>query len=304
MALRVNYTDGGATPAATNITAADMNAISLAVNQLQQTVTAVKTTAYTAAANEFVPADGTTAAFTVTLPSAPADGTTVSVTQVDATSNAITISRGGTDVILAAGITSVVLESQGRTVTLKYLASATVWYVIASRDTPLTPGVVDQEQYITNTAARTLASQTAAQKIFGTPTNGQVTLPVGSFFFDSFFSLSAMSATSGSFGFALAGTAVLGGQLWQSEANKVATIATAAAAMNTTNTAANTALVTANTNTAGWAHVWGKFRVTTAGTIIPSVSLTVAAAAIVGADSWFRVWPLGASTVASVGNWS
>jgi hypothetical protein len=301
--LRLNYNDGGATPAATNITAADMNGMSDIVNMLAMIPTAVKTAAYTAVSGDFVPVNATAGAVTITLPSAPLAGTRIGVAKVDSTSNIVTVARGGTDVFaITGGPTSLVFRVQGQSTMLEY--SGGVWYTLANAGAGLVSGILDEEQYITSTAARTLASQTAAQKIFGTPTNGAYTAAVGTYFFDGFFTLSAMSATSGSFGFAIGGTAVLGGQLWQSEANKVATIATAAAAMNTTNVAANTALVTANTNTAGWAHVWGKFRVTTAGTIIPMVSLTVAAAAIVGADSWFRVWPLGASTDTSIGAWT
>jgi hypothetical protein len=170
-------------------------------------------------------------------------------------------------------------------------------------EAPDLSGAMHAEAIITSTATRTLTSQTAAQKIFGTPTNGQVTLPVGSFFFDCFFTLSSMSSTSGSFGFALAGTATIAGQLWQTEGNKAA-LATAAAAQNTMNTAANTAIVTATTATTGWAHVWGKVRVSAAGTLIPQVSLGVAAAAVVGADSFFRIWSIGPSTMTSVGPWS
>ena len=62
--------------------------------------------------------------------------------------------------------------------------------------------------------------------------------------------------------------------------------------------------MSASTNTAGHALIKGIIRVTVAGTIIPQVSLTVAAAAIVGANSYFKISPLGAAAVASVGNWS
>jgi hypothetical protein len=55
-----------------------------------------KTTAYTAAAGDFVQADTTTAGFTVTLPSAPAVGALVAVKKVDATANTLTIVPSGT----------------------------------------------------------------------------------------------------------------------------------------------------------------------------------------------------------------
>jgi hypothetical protein len=164
--------------------------------------------------------------------------------------------------------------------------------------------VIDTEQLITLTSPYTLTSQTAAQKLFNASTNGALTVEAGTaYWFECFYSLSSMSASSGSFGFAFGGTATLTSQMWETEANKAA-LATAAAAQNTVNTAANTAIATATTATTGWAKVWGKLRVNAAGTLIPQVSLGVAAAAVVGADSYFRIWPAGTSAVTSVGNWS
>src|SRR5579884_461313 len=165
-------------------------------------------------------------------------------------------------------------------------------------------GVVPTEQFLLLNAAYTLTSQTAAQKLFNASTNGAVTLPVGTFEFECEFSLTAMSSTSGSFGFALGGTATFT-QAWWSTANKPTTSsATAASPQTTYNTAANTAIATATTNTTGYATIKGIIRVTVAGTIIPQVSLGVAAAAIVGINSFFKIKPLGSSTVTKVGNWS
>lgn len=164
--------------------------------------------------------------------------------------------------------------------------------------------VVDAEQFTTLTSPYTLTSQTAAQKLFNASTNGALTVQGSTaYWFECFFTLSSMSASSGSFGFALGGTATLTSQMWETEANKAA-LATAASAQNTVNTAANTAIATATTNTTGWAKIWGKVRVNAAGTLIPQVSLGVAAAAVVGADSYFRIWPAGASSVTTAGNWS
>lgn len=168
---------------------------------------------------------------------------------------------------------------------------------------PILSSLIDGEQFCTLTTPYTLASSTGAQALFNTSALGAVTLPAGTYFFDCFFSLSSMSASSGSFGFAFAGTAVLTSQLWYTEANK-AVLATAATPMATVNTGANVALVTANTTTVGWAHVWGKVRVGTGGTLIPEVSLGVAAAAIVGTDAFFRIWNVGASTVNTFGTWT
>ena len=155
----------------------------------------------------------------------------------------------------------------------------------------------------------TLTSQTAAQPAFvgtgGVLTNGEVTLPVGTYEFVGEFNLSALSASSGGFGFALgtANSAVIGAQSWSGYANK-ATLATPAAPQFSWNTAASTELATATTATVGFFRVEGTFTLTTAGSIIPEISLTVAAAAIVGVGSYFKVIPLGSPTVTTVGNWS
>jgi len=165
-------------------------------------------------------------------------------------------------------------------------------------------GVILTDQVILQQSTYTLTSQTAAQKLFGVTTNGQVTLTAGTYGFDCFFSLSSMSASSGSFGFALGGTATIT-QYFRATAQKgTATLATATATQTTYNIAANTTLATASTNTVGYAQLDGIIVVTVGGTLIPQVSLGVAAAAVVGAGSYFRIRPIGSTTVTTVGNWS
>jgi hypothetical protein len=173
-----------------------------------------------------------------------------------------------------------------------------------------TRGALPTEQIVVLGTAYTLASQTTAQKLFNATTNGALTLPVGTYQFECVFSLSAMSSTSGSFGFALGvGTAVIGSQGWWAAAQKgTATLSTATALQHTYNTAANTTLATASANTVGYAIIRGYFRVTTAGTVIPQVSLGVAATAVVGAQSYFKVSAVSSTNAAAtnitVGNWS
>lgn len=164
--------------------------------------------------------------------------------------------------------------------------------------------VIDAEQFISLTATYTLASQTAAQKLFNSSTNGALTVAtLTSYYFECMFNLSSMSASSGSFGFAFGGTATLTTQGWYAEAQKAA-LATAASGVISYNTAANTAIAQSNTNTTGFAFIKGIVRINAAGTLIPQVSLGVAAAAVIGVDSWFRIWPIGTNTVTNVGNWS
>lgn len=164
--------------------------------------------------------------------------------------------------------------------------------------------VVDTEQIIILSSAYTLTSQTAAQKLFNSSTNGALTVAASTAYeFECFFSLTAMSTTSGSFGFAFGGTATFTSQTWDTTASK-STLATPNNPQTTFNTTANTTLVSANLVATGYARIRGTVRINAAGTLIPQVSLGVAAAAVVGSDSYFRIWPVGSNTVSNVGNWS
>ena len=165
---------------------------------------------------------------------------------------------------------------------------------------------VRTDQIVELNTAYPLTSQTAAQKAFNASTNGAVTLPVGCYEFECRLTLSALSATSGSFGFALAGAATYT-QSWHAAAIKAATLSTAAAWQNSWNTAANITLATASTATVGIAIIRGVLNVTVAGTVIPQISLTLLATPSVGAGSFFRVNRISSSSGATnilVGNWS
>jgi hypothetical protein len=237
------------------------------------------------------------------------------------TTGVLSIATAGTDYVspssseaqtnktitLAAGSTSVapLRLTSGTNLTTPATGAVeydgTVFYATAAASTRQ---VVNAEQFITLTSTYTLTSQTAAQKLFNTSTNGAVTLPVGTYYFECLFTLSSMSASSGAFGWDLtAGTATISGISWASLGNKAA-LATAASPQSTVNTAANTTIVTATANTVGWALIRGKARISVAGTVTPQVSLGVAATAVVGVDSYFRIVPVGSNTVTNVGNWS
>jgi hypothetical protein len=166
-------------------------------------------------------------------------------------------------------------------------------------------GINANEVWAISSTPYTLVSQTGAQKLLNTSTLGGVTLPVGTYFFFCEFALTSLSATSGTFGFALGGTATIGSQAWGSTTQKSGGLATATAAQLTWSTAANTAISAGNTSQNGVAIIRGSFRITTAGTVIPQVSMSQAAAAIVQPLAFFRVSPISpSSTATTVGNWS
>lgn len=177
----------------------------------------------------------------------------------------------------------------------------TVFYATPATNAQTT--LVGEQSAILNTAY-TLTSQTAAQKLFNTGAAGSVTLAVGTYQFECIFTLTSMSASSGSFGFALGGGATFT-QRWIAEATKAA-FTTATAPSRTYNTAANTALVAANTTTTATATIRGTINVTVAGTVIPQVSLGVAAAAVVGAGSFFKIYavsPTSGTSNVTIGYW-
>jgi hypothetical protein len=167
-------------------------------------------------------------------------------------------------------------------------------------------GVMDVEQFIIPTATYTLTSQTAAQKLFNTPTNGALTVKAATtYFFECLINVTSISNTSSSFGFAIGGTATLTAIQWMSTAIKTSTPTTPIAPNITMNTsAANTVLNIASTGTAGYAFIKGTIRINAAGTIIPQISLTVANAGVVQPTSYFRIIPVGTNSITSVGNWS
>jgi Pectate lyase superfamily protein len=135
---------------------------------------------------------------------------------------------------------------------------------------------------------------TGLQKLFNESTNGTLTLPVGVYFFECEFSLTAMSSTSGTFSFGVGGSATLSSIKYTSTAQKSAAVGTLATWPSLVGTsAAATALVAASTTTTGAALIRGAISVSVAGTIIPEFAVSQAANVVVGALSYFRVWPAG-----------
>jgi hypothetical protein len=168
-------------------------------------------------------------------------------------------------------------------------------------------GVERVEHYVRLTSDYTLANQTAAQRLFNATTNGALSLPTGLYVFDMLLSISGMSSTSGNAQIQLvgAGTAVVDQPLWYSVGVDGNANATATQTGSTsTNSNSPTNIVTAGTGTAMQVSIRGTFRVTTAGTIIPSIALTTAAAATVAAGSYFRCWRAGGTSDNVLGNWS
>jgi len=168
-------------------------------------------------------------------------------------------------------------------------------------------GVVGAEYFICLSGTNTLANSAAEQALFDSVGGGVLTLPVGTYFFESVISLSSMSGTSGNLAFDIlgAGTAVLGSVLYRADGRDGAinnAVATTGSMMNQGQSPA--AIVSAATSTELQVVMNGTFRITAAGTIIPSVTLANAAAAVVRIGSYFRCHCVGSQTVQTVGQWS
>jgi hypothetical protein len=161
----------------------------------------------------------------------------------------------------------------------------------------------DIEHYIVSNAAYNLVSQTALQKIFNSPSGGAFNAQAGfCYFFECGFDISAMSITAGSFSFGFLGTATFNSLKYTATASKAA-LSTPSMPNISTNAVATAVVISAsNTSSTGLAYISGVLRVNTAGTIIPSVGLSIASAAVVGANAYFRIVPLGTNALIGNGN--
>jgi len=169
------------------------------------------------------------------------------------------------------------------------------------------------ENFVARTGTKTMTSNTSLQAIFsggtGGLTNGALTVTAStSYFFEMSINVNTMSGTSGNFGFSIvgAGTATFTSAAWHAFGLDSTNQQTAAAAGTSWQSTAGATgnIITAATGTSASAIVKGIFRINGAGTIIPSIQLTTANAAVIGVNTWFKCYPVGTDTVISVGNWA
>ena len=153
----------------------------------------------------------------------------------------------------------------------------------------------------------TLTSTTAAQQLFNTTANGAYTAATGLYEFDAMIYVTNMSATAGNAALSFAGTATLADQIMAAMGRDDATPTTANAvtgnwAFLTSGFA--TVTVFGTTGSAMVAHWFGSFKVTAAGTVIPSIALGTAAAAIVKTPGVFRIRRIADTATNTRGAWS
>jgi len=166
-------------------------------------------------------------------------------------------------------------------------------------------GIVPLRHFIRQDSTRTFTSNTSEQAIFDEVTNGRLTLEAGTYRFDCSVTMTSMSATSGNASFDIlgAGTSTITGVFYSLRGIDGAT-ATAASETSSYMVLAQTptSAVTAGIGTSMQYSAEGTFE-TTAGTIIPSMTLVTAAAAVIGIGSYCGFERLGSDTVTNVGQW-
>lgn len=164
--------------------------------------------------------------------------------------------------------------------------------------------------WIMQTADYTLANSAAEQKAFNTTPNGTLALPAGVYEFECFLYMLGMSATSGNAAFDPIGAGTAVGDRFGYDvagvdaATPVVTLATVTGTGSVVQQTGASMVVTA-TAIGMRAKIEGMFRISTAGTIIPSVTLvTATAAALVKAGSYFKIAKIGESSETSHGHWT
>lgn len=93
--------------------------------------TAVKTSAYSAQAQDFVPCDASGGSFTVTMPTAPSDRTQVGVALVHTGgTGTVTIAGGGATFNVDDG-PSLLLNQLDQAVILQYVTASNLWWIMS-----------------------------------------------------------------------------------------------------------------------------------------------------------------------------
>ena len=170
--------------------------------------------------------------------------------------------------------------------------------------------VDDIEHFITQTANRTLTDQAALQACFDAVTNGTITLPAATGYYFEWLVLGTNTgATSHQWQLGFGGTATLTSISYASYGS------TATSAGGLTNVAGGHAtaataysVTTASTSTTENVRIraTGRIYINAAGTLIPQIGFSAQpnGTETLLAGSFFRMWPIGSNSVASVGNWS
>lgn len=180
--------------------------------------------------------------------------------------------------------------------------------------------VIAAEQFVCLTANgptdnNSLLDAATAAAVFRTPTNGTLTVAASTtYMFEAMYYLSNTGTTAHTWSTLFGGTATFTSVAYLASAYTGTTSGATITAMSAAQVAVATAVaVTASSTSATeFCTFWlrGVIRVNAAGTLIPQLKASARPGAsgtpgvTILAGSYFRAWPLGSDTVASVGNWS
>lgn len=167
-------------------------------------------------------------------------------------------------------------------------------------------GVMPAMHYIRTQTPKNLPNDTNENALFDSPANGRLTLEAGVYRVTGLIHITGMSASAGNVAFDLlgAGTATIDSWLWHNWGTDNTTPANATSMTGTFPLTQQSAAGVVNIIGTGTAVAWsvnGTFDVTSAGTMIPSVTQANASAAVVSVGSFLEFWRIGATDVVSVG---
>lgn len=168
-------------------------------------------------------------------------------------------------------------------------------------------GYVPNKYYMRQNSQYTLLSQTAAQPLFNGTPNGRITLPVGVYKISGQIYLTSMSTTSGNASFSMvSGTGTATNYLmhcWGVDTSPISGISNQNGSGATTNAFPSPNMVAATAAARMIVTLTGSFEVTVAGTFIPSIALTTAAAAVSDIGTMVEIECIGVTGTPYAGNW-
>jgi hypothetical protein len=169
-------------------------------------------------------------------------------------------------------------------------------------------GVIPVEQIITQTSAYTGTTAGTVQKMFDASTGLNGALNVGpsvTYLFETAFAITGRSTITHTIAYGFGGTAAIDRLTMTVFANTGGATSVPGVPTMVRTTVNNHAINLTNTSSTICVFGQGKLTIGTSGTIIPQITRSASVVALVVApDSYFRIWPIGSTSLNRVGHWS